>query len=261
MPGSQAVQSRAASAAAALESAKAEAAEHAAEADTERQRAAEAFERSRRLAEQLDAAAAQQAALQEDKRQVCGLSGSVPPQPIASFSRSMLQGKSGRCVCSCQQRWGSCQTHVSLLSDCINIFYTNNSVNARRSCKRGWRSCQTRGTRWTRRWLACAAAWPPWSRSSPSGRRSSSPSHPAAPPPSARSRPLCPAQVPRCAENISDRCILDPFVLLFMSSLSAWRHWCRWIRRAGCGASGKFSWACLPAEELPLQRTQSWNHI
>ncbi len=109
IPCSQAVQSRAASAAAALESAKAEAAEHAAEADAEQQRAAEAFERSRRLAEQLDAAAAQQAALQEDKRQVCRLSGSVLPKPKSRFSRSMppCREKAAGASAAASKGWGA----------------------------------------------------------------------------------------------------------------------------------------------------------
>lgn len=67
------MQSRSASAAAALDAVKAQAAEYAAEADAERQRCAEAMAKAARLADQLEAASVQLNALQNEKRQVCRL--------------------------------------------------------------------------------------------------------------------------------------------------------------------------------------------
>jgi uncharacterized coiled-coil DUF342 family protein len=65
---------------AALEAVKAQAAEYAAEADAERQAAAAATARAARLADQLEAASAQLAALQADNRQV----GSSLPSSCAT---------------------------------------------------------------------------------------------------------------------------------------------------------------------------------
>lgn len=70
---------------AALEAVKAQAAEYAAEADAERQAAAAAAAKAARLADHLEAASAQLAALQADNRQVgSSLPGSCAACLLAS---------------------------------------------------------------------------------------------------------------------------------------------------------------------------------